>query len=125
MHGFVDRTKINDAIAAVEAAADATATVALSPYFWGDVRKTAERAFRRHRLDRTARRNGVFFFVVPSRRELVVIGDVDAHEMLGQHVWDSIVARVQEHFRVGDPTAGLVYGVTEIGRHLARHYPLG
>jgi len=34
-----------------------------------------------------------------------------------------VAATVQEHFRRGDPTAGLVAGIEEIGAHLARHFP--
>ena len=123
LHRFVDRVKINEAIVEAEKATDAPIVVSLSPYFWGNVRSTAERAFRRHRLHVTPERNAVLFFVVPSRRQFVVIGDVAAHEKLGQHVWDTVVAGVQQHFCASDPTAGLVYGISEIGRHLAQHFP--
>jgi uncharacterized membrane protein len=123
LHRFVDRAKINEAIVNAERETDAPIVVSLSPYFWGDVRRTAERAFRRHRLNHTPERNAVLFFVVPSRRRFVLIGDAGAHEKFGQHVWDAVAADVERHFCSGDPTAGLVYGISEIGRHLARHYP--
>jgi len=123
LHRFVDRAKVNEAIVNAETATDAPIVVSLSPYFWGNVRRTAERAFRRHRLHHTAERNAVLFFVVPSRRQFVLIGDAGAHEKLGQRAWDAVAASMQEHFRNGDPTAGLVHGVSEIGRHLAQHFP--
>jgi putative membrane protein len=65
----------------------------------------------------------VHFFVVPSRREFAVVGDVGAHERLGQEAWESVAATVEKHFRAGDPTAGLVAGIEEAGRLLARHFP--
>ncbi|MHB8559173.1 MAG: hypothetical protein ACYDCU_13785 [Candidatus Acidiferrales bacterium] len=61
--------------------------------------------------------------MVPSRREFAVIGDAGAHEALGQEMWDSIAALVQEHLSAGNPTAGLVTGIETIGRALAAHFP--
>jgi uncharacterized membrane protein len=37
--------------------------------------------------------------------------------------WDSVAATVEKHFRLGDPTAGLVAGIEEVGHLLARHFP--
>jgi uncharacterized membrane protein len=123
LHQFVDKAQVSAAIADAEKHTDAPIAVSLSPYFWGNVRRTAERVFRRHGLDRTRDRNGVLFFVVPSRRQFVVIGDAGAHEKLGQQTWEALAARVETHFRSGDPTAGLVYGISEIGRQLSEHFP--
>jgi uncharacterized membrane protein len=67
----------------------------------------------------------VLFFVLPSRREFAVVGNARAHEALGQETWDAIVTVVERYFRDGDPTAGLVAGVEEAGRYLARVFPRG
>lgn len=123
LHRFVDKARVLEAIAAAELETSAPIHVSIAPYFWGNVRRTAERAFRKHGLARTANRNGVLFFVVPSRREFAVIGDAGAHEALGQPIWDSVAALMQEHFSAGNPTAGLVMGIEEIGRALSAYFP--
>ena len=123
LHRFVDKGRVREAIAAAELETSAPIHVSIAPYFWGSVRRTAERAFRKHGLAKTAKRNGVLFFVVPSRREFVIIGDVGAHEALGQPTWDSVAVLVQEQFSGGDPTAGLVMGIEKIGRALAARFP--
>ena len=97
--------------------------VSLSTFFWGDVRKTAERSFERLGMTATARRNGVLFFLVPSRRKFAVLGDAGIHDKVGQGFWDAITAAVEGRFRKGDFTGGLVLGIAEAGRVLALHFP--
>ncbi len=106
-----------------EQTTSAPISVSIVAHLPGDVREAAGRALHRHGLNRSPERNAVHFFVVPSRREFAVVGDAAAHERLGQGVWDSVAATVQEHFRRGDPTAGLIAGIEEVGAHLARHFP--
>lgn len=123
LHRFVDTARVREAIAAAERETSAPIHVSIAPYFWGSVRRTAERAFRKRRLARTPDRNGVLFFVVPSRREFAVIGDAGAHAALGQTRWDAVAALVQERFRHEDPTSGLIAGIEAIARALAAAFP--
>jgi uncharacterized membrane protein len=97
--------------------------VSLAPFFWGDVRKVAERALDRLGMAQTAQSNGVLFFVVPSRRRFVVLGDEGIHARLGDAFWESVATAVSGDFRRGDFTSGLVKGIETVGRALAQHFP--
>jgi uncharacterized membrane protein len=123
LHRFVDKKRVRDAIVRAEEATDAPISVSIVPHISDDVHAAALRALHRRGLSRTPGRNAVHFFVVPSRRQFAVVGDAGAHERLGQEAWDSVAATVEKHFRLGDPTAGLVAGIEEVGQHLARHFP--
>lgn len=123
LHRFVEVKRVREAILKAEESTDAPIFVSISPYFWGNVRRTAERVFRKHGLDNTVNRNAIFFFVVPSRRQFAIIGDAGAHEKLGQSTWNAIVEIMQSHFARGNATAALVQGIQDIARELARHYP--
>jgi uncharacterized membrane protein len=120
---FVDEKRIRDAIVRAESTTNAPIAVSIVPHVPGDVHAAALHALHRRGLSRAPGRNAVHFFVVPSRREFAVVGDAGAHERLGQDAWDSIAATVEKHFRLGDPTAGLVAGIEEAGRLLALHFP--
>ncbi len=120
---FVDRKRIGAAIRRAEISTDASIAVSISPDIEGDVHAAALRALHARKRPRARGRSAVLFFIVPSRRSFAVVGDADAHDRLGQETWDAIVATVEEHFRRGDPTAGLVAGIEEVGSHLARHFP--
>ena len=122
-HGFVDRARIHQALVEASRVTSAPIHVSIAPYFWGSVRGAARQAFRKHRLHRTPARNGVLFFIVPSRRAFSIIGDVAAHAALGQTAWESEAQILQQHFRTGETTGGLVLAIDEISRALAPHFP--
>jgi uncharacterized membrane protein len=123
LHRFVDKKRVRDAIDRAEEATDSPISVSIVPHVKGDVHAAALRELHRRGLTRAPDRNAVHFFVVPSRREFAIVGDAGAHERLGQEVWDRVAAIVEKHFRLGDPTAGLIAGIEEVGRLLAGHFP--
>jgi uncharacterized membrane protein len=120
---LVDAEAVERAIEAAERRSSGEIRVSVSTFFWGNVRRTAERAFVRLGMDRTAERNGVLFFVVPSRRTFVVLGDKGIHAAVGQKFWDAVAAAMSERFKKRDFTGGLVHGITEAGIRLADHFP--
>jgi len=119
----IDRTRIEEAIRAAEHQTSGEIRVSVAPLFWGDVRKQAERAFARLGMTATQARNGVLFFIVPSRRRFVVLGDEGIHRVVGDEFWSGIASAMSEHFRRGDFTEGIVRGIQEVGRKLAVHFP--
>lgn len=119
----VDGEKIKAAIAAAERRTSGEIRVSVSRFFWGPVRPIAERAFRRLGMAATRDRNGILFFIVPSRRRFVVLGDEGIHARVGQEFWDRLAAAVSGDFRKGDFTAGLLRGIAEAGDRLAGHFP--
>jgi uncharacterized membrane protein len=123
LNRFVDQQRVRNAIVRAEKMTDAPISVSIAPHVTGDVHAAALRTLHRRGLSRRPDRNAVHFFVVPSRREFAVVGDAGAHEWLGQDAWNSVAAIVEKHFRAGDPTAGLVAGIEEVGRLLAPHFP--
>jgi uncharacterized membrane protein len=119
----IDREKIKKAIQAAELRTSGEICVSVAPFFWGNIHKAADKAFARMGVARTKDHNGVLFFVVPSRRKFVVLGDAGIHERVGQEFWHRVVAVVAERFREGDFTGGLVRGIEEVGEQLASHFP--
>lgn len=120
---LIDEEAVARAIRDAEARTSGEIRVSVSTFFWGNVRRTAEHAFVRMKMDRTAQRNGVLFFVVPSRRSFVVLGDEGIHAAVGQEFWDGVAAAMSARFRKGDFTGGLVHGIAEAGRQLEAHFP--
>lgn len=119
----VDAQKVRQAIEAAERQTSGEIRVSVAPFFWGSVRRAAERAFVRLGMTATRDRNGVLFFVVPGRRAFVVLGDEGIHAKVGPEFWEKVVAAVSERFRERDFTGGLVHGIETVGRELATHFP--
>ena len=120
---IIDRERIKSAIQAAEHRTSGEICVSVAPFFWGNIHRAADKAFVRMGVARTKDRNGVLFFVVPSRRKFVVLGDSGIHAKVGQEFWHRVVDVVSERFRSGDFTGGLVRGIEEVGEQLASHFP--
>lgn len=119
----IDTRRIEDAIRAAEHRTSGEIRVSIAPLFWGNIRRQAEKTFARLGMTRTQSRNGVLFFIVPSRRRFVVLGDEGIHRHVGDDFWRAIAAAMSESFRRGDFTEGIVRGVLEVGTKLAHHFP--
>jgi len=119
----VDSARIVRAIEDAEKNTTGQIRVSLAPHRRGSVRNAAERAFNRLGMMRTPHRNGVLIFVVPSRREFVILGDAAIHERVGQEFWERVAAAMSERIRSGDLTDGIVHGVEASGAELAAHFP--
>ncbi|HEX5752121.1 MAG TPA: TPM domain-containing protein [Archangium sp.] len=115
--------RVEEALRAAERRSSGEIRVSLVPFFWGDVRRAAERAFHRLGMTATRERNGVLIFVVPARRRFAIIGDEGIHARVGQDFWEHVSRLLARHFQAGDFTTGLVEGIREIGERLAVHFP--
>lgn len=120
---LIDDDRIKAAIAAAERQTSGEIRVSVSRFFWGSVRRAAEKAFQRMDMGATRDRNGILFFVVPSRHRFVVIGDQGIHQKVGQDFWEKLVAAMAVDFKAGNFNEGLVSGITEAGRLLGLHFP--
>jgi uncharacterized membrane protein len=119
----IDKERIENAIREAEKQTSGEIRVSIALFFWGRIRPTAEKAFSRLGMTNTRDRNGILFFIVPSRRRFVVLGDEGIHSKVGQEFWERIAAAMSEHFRKGEFTEGLVKGILEAGERLATHFP--
>jgi uncharacterized membrane protein len=97
--------------------------VSLAPPFVGSVERAAAAAFRRIGLHRMRERNGVLIFLVPSRRQFAIRGDVGIHDKVGQSFWEDQAQVLGAAFRAGDHTGGLLCVIAAIAEELARHFP--
>ncbi|MDB4980064.1 MAG: hypothetical protein JWM82_816 [Myxococcales bacterium] len=118
-----DHDRVKRAIEEAERKTSGEIVVSVSPYFLGSVQRAAERAFVRLGVVRTQHRNGVLFFVVPGKRQFVVLGDLAIHEKLGQDFWEAVTKTAALRFRTGDINGGLVDGIQEVASRLAELFP--
>jgi len=119
----IDSDRVLAAIRAAELRTSGEIRVSLSRYFWGRVEPVARKAFDRLGMSTTADRNGILFFVVPSRRRFVVLGDAGIHAKVGAEFWSRVAAALSGRFKKGQFTEGLIEGIASAGEQLAAHFP--
>jgi uncharacterized membrane protein len=123
VHG-IDLDRVEAAIRTAERGTTGEIRVAVARfYFWGDVRRAAERAFARLGMHRTQRRNGVLLYLAPKRRRFAVIGDAGIHDRVTDTFWNAISKKLEAELQAGDLTAGLEHAIATIGERLSEHFP--
>ncbi|HEU4716523.1 MAG TPA: TPM domain-containing protein [Bacteroidia bacterium] len=89
----------------------------------GDPVKCAQRLFTHLGMKKTKRRNGVLFYLAVVSRKFAVIGDEGIHAKVGSDFWHSVREKMENEFREGRFTEGLISGITEAGRQLEHYFP--
>jgi uncharacterized membrane protein len=120
---MMDISAVQEAIKEAEQQTSGEIRVSISRFFWGSVRRAAERAFVRLDMMETADRNGILFFILPSRKSFAVIGDAGIHARVGQEFWDGLALILRAKFREKQFTKGLLEAVTAAGAQLSSHFP--
>ena len=119
----LDLDRVRGAVEQAERRTSAEIVVSIAPFFLGRVWPAAQRAFARLGVARTRGRTGVLVFVVPSRRQVVVLADEGALARLDLSVWRDAAARIAAAFAHGHGSAGLVEGIDLLARALSVPFP--
>jgi uncharacterized membrane protein len=118
-----DSDRIVAAIAAAEKGTSGEIRVHLTRHAPKDLEARALRRFHILGMTRTAERNGVLIYIAPRARVFRILGDVAIHEKCGEDFWKEVAVAMEERFRRGELTQGVVAGVERVGEVLARHFP--
>ena len=84
---------------------------------------SAQKKFRRLRMDKTNERNAVLIFIAPRAHKFAVVGDKAIHEKCGEQFWQQVVDGMREHFQKENFSRALVEGIEEVGKLLGTHFP--
>src|SRR5439155_2842147 len=60
---------------------------------------SAQKKFRRLRMDKTSERNAVLIFIAPRAHKFAVVGDKAIHEKCGAEFWQRVVTAMHHCFR--------------------------
>ena len=119
----LDNDRIVAAILDAESRSRGEIRVHVSNQAAPEVEAAARAQFEKLQMTRTELRNGVLIYVAPLSQKFAVIGDAGIHERCGAAFWADIAAAMEEDFRAGRFTEGILKGVHEAGKALARYFP--
>jgi uncharacterized membrane protein len=89
-----------------------------------DIRKIAEKEFYKLKMNETRDATGILLLLILEQRSFYILADSGIHEKVGQTVWDNVRDKIQEDFRKGKFTEGIIKGVKTVGEILAKHFPI-
>jgi uncharacterized membrane protein len=119
----LDNDRIVAAIADAEKKSSGEVRVHVTRRKPEDLEARARRRFEELGMTNTAERNGVLFYIAPAARRFQVLGDSGIHEKCGADFWKEVAAEMEESFRRGDFTEGILRGVRKVGEVLEAHFP--
>lgn len=117
------RARIRAAIEEAEKETSGEIRVHVETKISGSVLDRAAWIFKKIGMHATDNQNGVLFYLAVKNREFAVIGDRGINEVVPKDFWDQIKNILQEHFRSGNFTEGLVEGILMAGQKLKDHFP--
>ena len=119
----LDHNRIVDAIRQAETASRGEVRVHVAKEKVVDARAAAAVQFEKLGMAATAERNGVLVYVAPASQRFAVVADAGLHERCGEAFWGELARGMEEAFRLGRYTDGIVAAVERVGRALAEHFP--
>ena len=88
------------------------------------LRQLAEKEYVRLGINKTKEGTGVLIFLLLSKRQFYILADDNINKLTGEQVWADIKNIMQEKFVRGEFCKGILFGIDEIGKILAQHFPI-
>ncbi|MGB8490455.1 MAG: TPM domain-containing protein, partial [Bacteroidales bacterium] len=118
-----EQARIREAIMEAEKETSGEIRVHIESGVRGKVLDRAAWIFRKIGMHATEQRNGVLFYLALKNREFAIIGDKGINSKVPDDFWDKTKDILQEHFRTGKFTDGLVEGILLAGKQLKQQFP--
>lgn len=83
----------------------------------------AKEIFFQLKMEDTAHRNGVLFYVALKDRQLAIFGDSGIHTVMGEPYWKGVVNHILVFFNKENYASGIEECILKIGEALQSHFP--
>jgi uncharacterized membrane protein len=90
----------------------------------GDPLDRATYIFEKLNMHKTELRNGILFYLAMESHKFAILGDAGINEKVPDNFWDNIRERMEESFKDGKYSQGLITGIIMTGEQLKKHFPL-
>jgi uncharacterized membrane protein len=119
----LDHDRIAAAIREAEKRSSGQIKVFVTHHRPKDVLRFAQTSFRRLRLDRTEKRNGVLILLAPAVQKVAIFGDIAIDTKSEEAFWEKVIREMQPFLRKGEFTSAILDAVERVGSVLAEHFP--
>ena len=117
------QTRIFEAVSEAEKATSGEIRVHIETYCPEEVLDRAAWIFKKLKMDQTAERNGVLFYLAVDDKKFAIIGDAGINSKVPAGFWEEIKTLLQKNFSESRFTEGLSEGILLAGQQLKVHFP--
>jgi uncharacterized membrane protein len=114
---------VNNAIAAAEKKTSGEVRLFIEDVCKEDVLDRSAFLFKELKMDATAERNGVLFYLAVKSRKFAILGDAGINTKVPADFWEQIKSEMQKHFIAGEFSQGLIQGISMAGDALQKYFP--
>ena len=75
-------------------------------------------------MDETRDKTGILLYLLLKERQFYILADSGINEKVKQETWDKIRDEMQNEFREGEFTKGMLLGIEKVGKTLGQHFPI-
>jgi uncharacterized membrane protein len=86
-------------------------------------RERALDIFSQLRIWDTAHNNGVLIYLLLADRDVEIVADRGIDAKVGAAGWQKICAGMEEDFKAGNFSGGVIRGIQAVSQQLAAHFP--
>ena len=86
-------------------------------------RERALDVFSQLRIWDTVHNNGVLIYLLLADRQVEIVADRGIDAKVGAAGWQKICVDMQADFKIGNFESGVIRGVAEVSRQMARYFP--
>lgn len=118
-----EKAEITAAIQAAEMRTSGEIQVHIENHCKGNVLDRAAEVFETLKMYQTKDRNGVLFYLALIDHKFAILGDVGINAVVPKDFWEKAKDLMEDHFRRGKFSQGLIAGIHQVGDQLGTHFP--
>ena len=118
-----EQQKIVAAIKEAELNTSGEIRVHIENHCKGEALERAAELFYELKMDHTAARNGILFYLAVKDRKFAIIGDEGINKNVEHNFWNDIKDEMTSRFKNKQFTEGLTNGILKCGEKLKQYFP--
>lgn len=79
--------------------------------------------FLQLKMNETAQKNATLIYFAYGDKKFAILGDKGINDVVPTNFWDNTKEQMGTHFRKSEFLDGIVFAITETGKHLKHYFP--
>lgn len=88
------------------------------------LRALAEMEFYKLNMHQTKDKTGILLFFMLGERKFYILADKGINEKVETNVWKDVSKEIEQKFKIGHFSEGIISGIEKVGKILSEHFPL-
>lgn len=89
-----------------------------------DLRDLAEKEFYKLNMHQTRDKTGILLFFLLNERKFYILADEGINKKVAPDVWETVSEEIQDNFKNGYFSKGIIIGIENVGKLLSEHFPI-